>query len=140
MFALVRKEFQAFFSTLLGYVVVSIFLLLNGLFLWVFPGETNVFDAGQVSLGSFFIIAPWVLMIVVPAITMRSFSEETKMANATQEKSIDHILYSTNKGMKLLQTGRDWGPKNQNKDNVKSNGCLSDHPWVWCELEISEVD
>ena len=76
MFALVRKEFQAFFSTLLGYVVVSMFLLLNGLFLWVFPGETNVFDAGQASLESFFIIAPWVLMIVVPAITMRSFSEE----------------------------------------------------------------
>ena len=76
MIALVRKEFQAFFSTLLGYVVVSMFLLLNGLFLWVFPGETNVFDAGQASLESFFIIAPWVLMIVVPAITMRSFSEE----------------------------------------------------------------
>ena len=73
-------------------------------------------------------------------LVMRSFSEETKMDNATKEKSIDHILYSTNKGMKLLQTGRDWGPKNQNKDNVKSNGCLSDHPWVWCELEISEVD
>lgn len=76
MFALVRKEFQAFFSTLLGYIVVSMFLLLNGLFLWVFPGETNVFDAGQASLESFFVIAPWVLMIVVPAITMRSFSEE----------------------------------------------------------------
>ena len=70
MFALVRKEFRAFFSTLLGYVAVSMFLLLNGLFLWVFPGETNVFDAGQASLESFFIIAPWVLIIVVPAITM----------------------------------------------------------------------
>lgn len=78
MIALVRKEFQAFFSTLLGYVVVSIFLLLNGLFLWVFPGESNVLDAGQASLESFFVIAPWVLMIVVPAITMRSFSEEVR--------------------------------------------------------------
>jgi len=73
-------------------------------------------------------------------LVMRSFSEETKMKNATRERSIDHVLFSTNKGMKLLQTGRDWGPKNQNKDNVKSNGCLSDHPWVWCELEISEAD
>ena len=73
-------------------------------------------------------------------LVMRSFSEETKMENATQEKSIDHILYSIKNKMKLLQTGRDWGPKNQNKDNAKSNGCLSDHPWVWCELEISEVD
>ena len=73
-------------------------------------------------------------------LVMRSFSEETKMKIATKERSIDHVLFSTNKGMKLLQTGRDWGPKNQNKDNVKSDGCLSDHPWVWCELEISEVD
>jgi len=70
-------------------------------------------------------------------LVMRSFSEETKMANATQEKSIDHILYRTNKGMKLLQTGRDWGPKNQNKENKKAEGCLSDHPWVWGEFEVS---
>ena len=70
-------------------------------------------------------------------LVMRSFSEETKMANATQEKSIDHILYSTKNKMTLLQAGRDWGPKNQNKDNVKSNGCLSDHPWVWGEFEVS---
>ena len=70
-------------------------------------------------------------------LVMRSFSEETKMENVTQEKSIDHILYRTKTSIKLLEKGRDWGPKNQNKDNVKSNGCLSDHPWVWCELEIS---
>lgn len=70
-------------------------------------------------------------------LVMQSMLKETKMKNSTQEKSIDHILYSTKNKMKLLQTGRDWGPKNQNKDNVKSNGCLSDHPWVWCELEIS---
>ena len=70
-------------------------------------------------------------------LVMQSMLKETKMKNSTKEKSIDHILYSTKNKMKLLQTGRDWGPKNQNKDNVKSNGCLSDHPWVWCELEIS---
>jgi len=73
-------------------------------------------------------------------LVMQSMLKETKMKNSTQEKSIDHILYSTKNKMKLLETGRDWGPQNQNKDNVKSNGCLSDHPWVWCELEISEVD
>ena len=70
-------------------------------------------------------------------LVMRSLLKTTKMKNATQEKSIDHILYSTEKGMKLLQTGRDWGPKNQNKDNKKAEGCLSDHPWVWGEFEIS---
>ena len=70
-------------------------------------------------------------------LVMKSMLKETKMKNSTKEKSIDHILYSTKNKMKLLQVGRDWGPKNQNKDNIKSDGCLSDHPWVWCELEIS---
>ena len=70
-------------------------------------------------------------------LVMKSMLKETRMKNSTKEKSIDHILYSTKNKMKLLQTGRDWGPKNQNKDNLKSEGCLSDHPWVWCELEIS---
>ena len=70
-------------------------------------------------------------------LVMKSMLKETKMKNATQEKSIDHIIYSTRKGMKLLQTGRDWGPKNQNKENKKAEGCLSDHPWVWAEFEIS---
>ena len=70
-------------------------------------------------------------------LVMRSLLKTTKMKNATQEKSIDHILYSTKKGMKLLQTGRDWGPKNQNKENKKAEGCLSDHPWVWGDFEIS---
>jgi endonuclease/exonuclease/phosphatase family metal-dependent hydrolase len=69
-------------------------------------------------------------------LVMQSMLKETKMKNSTKEESIDHILYSTKNKMKLLQAGRDWGPKNQNKHNVKSNGCLSDHPWVWCELEI----
>ena len=70
-------------------------------------------------------------------LVMKSMLKETKMKNSTKEKSIDHILYSTKNKMKLLQAGRDWGPKNQNKDNIKSDGCLSDHPWVWCELEMS---
>ena len=70
-------------------------------------------------------------------LVMKSMLKETKMKNSTKEKSIDHILYSTKNKMKLLQAGRDWGPKNQNKDNVKSDGCLSDHPWVWCELKIT---
>lgn len=76
MIALALKELRAFFSTLLGYLTVSIFLLLLGMVMWVFPGEWNVLDAGQASLESFFVWAPWVLMLIVPAITMRTFSEE----------------------------------------------------------------
>ena len=73
-------------------------------------------------------------------LVMRSLLKTTKMANATQEKSIDHILYSTTRPIKLVETGRDWGPKNQNKENKKAEGCLSDHPWVWCEFEMPNIN
>ena len=73
-------------------------------------------------------------------LVMRSLLKTTKMANATREKSIDHILYSTTRPIKLVETGRDWGPKNQNKENKKAEGCLSDHPWVWCEFEMPKIN
>jgi ABC-2 type transport system permease protein len=83
MKSLIRKELRTFFSTLMGYVVVCAFLLLTGLFLWVFPGEWNVLDNGQANLNALFIWAPWVFMFLVPAITMRSLSEE--MGRGTME-------------------------------------------------------
>ena len=67
---------------------------------------------------------------------MGSLAKETKLKNSTTEKSIDHILFSTKNSIKLLEAKRDWGPKNQNEKNLKADGCLSDHPWVYCELEI----
>ena len=76
MIALFLKELRGFFSTLMGYVVVVVFLLLLGLFLWVFPGERNILDAGQASLEVLFAWSPWIFMFLIPAITMRSFAEE----------------------------------------------------------------
>ena len=70
-------------------------------------------------------------------LVMRSLLQDTGLKNATQEQSIDHILYSTRGAVKLLDTKRDWGPKNQNEGNKKAEGCLSDHPWVYCELEFA---
>ena len=75
---LLVKEINAFLSSLIGYVVMVVFLLLSGLFLWVFEGETNILAGGYSDLASFFYIAPWVLLFLIPAITMRSFSEEKK--------------------------------------------------------------
>jgi len=69
-------------------------------------------------------------------LVMKSLSKTTKLENAITERSIDHILYSTARPIKVLAAKRDWGPKNQNAKNEKADGCLSDHPWVWCELEI----
>lgn len=70
------------------------------------------------------------------ALVMRSLLKDAKLENATKEKSIDHILYSTKGSVKLIESKRDWGPKNQNAQNKKSEGCLSDHPWVYAEFEI----
>lgn len=78
MLALFRKEISSFFSALTGYVVIAIFLLANSLFIWVFPGELNVLDSGYASLDTLFFIAPWVFLFLIPAITMRMFSEERR--------------------------------------------------------------
>ena len=69
-------------------------------------------------------------------IVMQSLLKDAKLENATKEKSIDHILYSTKSPIKLIKTGRDWGPKNQNPKNLKCEGCWSDHPWIYAEFEI----
>jgi ABC-2 type transport system permease protein len=78
MFALLRKEISSFLSSIIGYSVITVFLLAMGLFLWVFPGNFNILDAGFASLETLFILAPWVFMFLIPAITMRSFAEEQR--------------------------------------------------------------
>ena len=76
MYALIGKEIRGFLGTLIGHIVITVFLLLTGLFLWVFPN--NVLDSGYADLTPLFYMAPWVLLFLVPAITMRSFSEEMR--------------------------------------------------------------
>lgn len=78
MFALFKKEISSFLSSLTGYLVMAVFLLVNGLFLWVFPTEFNIFDFGYANIDGLFIIAPYVFLFLVPAITMKSFSDEQK--------------------------------------------------------------
>ncbi len=78
MWSLLSKEISEFFSTITGYVVVVVFLLANSLFLWIFPGDTNVLDSGYASLDTFFMMAPWIFLFLVPAVTMRSFAEESR--------------------------------------------------------------
>ena len=78
MFAILKKEINAFFASPIGYLVVTVFLLLNGLFLWLFKGEFNILDNGFAELTPFFTLAPWILLFLIPAVTMRSFSDEKK--------------------------------------------------------------
>ena len=78
MLAILKKEINTFFASPIGYLVIGVFLLLNGLFLWVFKGDFNILDNGLANLSSFFLLAPWILIFLVPAVTMRSFSDEKK--------------------------------------------------------------
>src|SRR5699024_5719032 len=79
MLAITRKEINSFFSSPIGYLVIALFLIANGLFLWIIPGEHNIFDSEFASLSPFFDLAPWIFLFLIPAVTMRSFSEEYKM-------------------------------------------------------------
>lgn len=79
MLAILKREINSFFSTSVGFMVIALFLILNGLLLWFIPGDFNILDNGFADLSSFFIIAPWVLLFLIPAVTMRAFSEEKKM-------------------------------------------------------------
>jgi len=75
MRSIYRKEINAFFSSVVGYVAVLVFLVAMGLFVWIMP-DSNMLDYGYASMDQFFSIAPWLLMLLIPAITMRSFSDE----------------------------------------------------------------
>ncbi|MCL2413503.1 MAG: gliding motility-associated ABC transporter permease subunit GldF, partial [Bacteroidales bacterium] len=72
------KEISIFFSSVMGYLVIAVFLLLTGLFLFVFPSNYNIFNFGFATLDAFFAMAPMVFLFLIPAITMRSFSEERR--------------------------------------------------------------
>lgn len=78
MKAILQKEINSFFSSPIGYLVIGLFLVGNGLFLWVFRGGYNILDSGFSDLGPFFELAPWIFLFLIPAITMKSFSEEYK--------------------------------------------------------------
>jgi len=78
MWAVAKKELRQSFSSLTGYIAIIVFLLLNGLLLFVFP-DTDVLAYGYATLDKFFELAPWILLLLIPAITMRSLSEEFRM-------------------------------------------------------------
>ena len=76
MLSILKKELKSFFSNAIAYIVIGIFLLLNGLLLWVIPGEYNVLDNGYANVDGLFYLAPWLFLLLCPAVTMRFFAEE----------------------------------------------------------------
>ncbi len=97
MYSILKKEIAHFFSSLTGYLSIGVFLLLTGLVLWIFPGDNNILDYGYSSTESFFYMAPILFLILIPAVTMRSFSEEKNLGTlellmTKPVKDIDIIL------------------------------------------------
>ncbi len=78
MFTLFRKEIAGFFSSLTGYIVIIVFLLANSLIMWIMPGQWNLLDSGYAGLDTLFVLSPWIFLFLVPAVTMRLFSEERR--------------------------------------------------------------
>ena len=79
MFAVLEKELRSFFSTLTGPIVIAVYLLLTASFLWLIPGENNVLWGGYANLDGLFTLAPWLFLFLIPAITMRTFSDEYRL-------------------------------------------------------------
>ncbi|RTY90585.1 gliding motility-associated ABC transporter permease subunit GldF [Flavobacterium sp. GT3R68] len=106
MKAILLREIKSFFGSPIGYLVIAIFLLLNGLFLWVFQGDYNILNSGFADLSPFFTISPWILIFLIPAVTMRSFSDETKQGTLelllTKPLSIWQIVNGKFLGAMLL--------------------------------------
>ncbi len=78
MISLFKKEIRAFFNSVTGYLVISVFLALNSLFLWILPDNFNLMDSNYASIENLFIISPWVFLFLIPAITMRMFADEKR--------------------------------------------------------------
>lgn len=77
MLSILNKEITGFFSSLAAYITVGVFLIVSGLFLWVFP-ESSILEYGYAGLDSLFDMAPYLFMFLIPAVTMRSLAEEKR--------------------------------------------------------------
>ena len=75
MKAIFFKELNSFFSSIVGYVALIVFLIACGLFLWILP-DFSILSYGLAVMDRFFAIAPWLLLLLIPSVTMRSFSDE----------------------------------------------------------------
>jgi ABC-2 type transport system permease protein len=84
MLSLFIKEIKSFFHSLTGYIVIVVFLIINSLSMWVFEGPMNIPDGGYATLDALFTLAPWVFLLLIPAITMKSIAEEKRTGTLDQ--------------------------------------------------------
>lgn len=96
MWSLIQKEWRHFITSSIGALVIGVFLLVTSLFLWIFEGDFNVLDSGYAQLDGLFVLAPWVFLILIPAISMGMIAEERKLGTLelllTRPLSIAQII------------------------------------------------
>ena len=78
MRALYFREIKSFLSSIIGYIFIFIFLVASWIFHWVITYDTNLLQGSQADLIPFFNLSPLILLILIPAITMRSIAEERR--------------------------------------------------------------
>ena len=92
MKAIFLKEIRSFFGSAIAYLVIAVFLVLAGLFTFVFEGDYNVLNSGYADFTPFFNLCPWILMFLVPAVTMKSFSDEFRIGTFASTLSDNQIV------------------------------------------------
>jgi len=106
MKAILLREIKSFFGSLTGYLAIAVFLILNGIFLWIVDGQYNILQSGYNDLNPFFQLAPLVLLLLIPAITMKSISDERKQGTiellVTKPLSLNQIVTGKFLGAFLL--------------------------------------
>ena len=78
MYSLYRKEIKSYLSSLIGYIFIGVFLIIAGLFIWVFPNINNILYSNMASLQGLFNTSKFLFLFLIPAITMRTFAEEKR--------------------------------------------------------------
>lgn len=96
-----KKELRYYFSTPVAYIVIGIFLLLISLFLWIIPGQWNIIESGYAQVDGLFELAPWLFLLLCPALTMRLFAEERQTAtwNLLRTKPISLVRITLGKSL-----------------------------------------
>lgn len=106
MLAIAKREILSFFTTPLGYGILTIFFILNGFFLWLFTNAFNLIDSGFADLNLYFELMPWFFLFLIPAIGMKAFSEEIKSGTIailfTKPLSISELIFGKFLGMFFL--------------------------------------
>lgn len=93
MLAILKKDFFSFFASPIAYVILSVFLLINGLFLWILQNDFNILQAGFADLNSFFYLIQWVFIFLIPSITMKMMADEYKSGTIELLKTKPILLW-----------------------------------------------